>query len=223
MPNWWPESSVEISASARTCVSEGAYCLRCGYDLTGLRGDPRVCPECGHNNLLSELTISEQAISDEARKLETIPTLGMTGAWIAGIGMVILIMGCEEVGIVLASAGLGVGATCAVLFGRVCGFRPGWLAAQAWLYLAGWAWLLFFLGVATLAHLAYDHMTARSRFILLGILILSGGLFQTLKRRARRGNFRGPYSLAKKQFKEFCRETAVTRIMRKPGSQVGHA
>jgi hypothetical protein len=30
-------------------------CLRCGYNLRGLVGDPIRCPECGHSNPLTEL------------------------------------------------------------------------------------------------------------------------------------------------------------------------
>ena len=31
------------------------YCLQCGYNLRGLSGDPRRCPECGHMNPLGDI------------------------------------------------------------------------------------------------------------------------------------------------------------------------
>ncbi len=60
------------------------YCLHCGYNLRGLSGDPRRCPECGKLSPISEMTLSAQAITAQLRRMETWPT--------ACIGCVLLLM-----------------------------------------------------------------------------------------------------------------------------------
>lgn len=49
------------------------YCLQCGYNLRGLSGDPRRCPECGHLNPMGELTIPAALIREQLKRMETAP------------------------------------------------------------------------------------------------------------------------------------------------------
>ncbi|MGQ9649493.1 MAG: hypothetical protein ACUVXJ_05250 [Phycisphaerae bacterium] len=51
------------------------YCLHCGYNLRGLSGDPRRCPECGLFSPLSAMTLPAEAITAQLRRMETWPTL----------------------------------------------------------------------------------------------------------------------------------------------------
>lgn len=51
------------------------YCLNCGYNLRGLSGDPRRCPECGHLNPLGDLELPAEMISRQLRRMETAPTV----------------------------------------------------------------------------------------------------------------------------------------------------
>jgi hypothetical protein len=60
------------------------YCLHCGYNLRGLSGDPRRCPECGEFSPLSELTLPAEVIAKQLRGLETWPT--------ACVGLALLLM-----------------------------------------------------------------------------------------------------------------------------------
>lgn len=111
------------------------YCLHCGYNLRGLSGDPRRCPECGQFSPLSEMTLPAQAITAQLRRMETWPT--------ACIGFALLLMFC----LVLAVLGfIAFGPTkevCAgfalpvlilvplwyhgvAQFGAACMDKPGW-------------------------------------------------------------------------------------------------
>jgi len=111
------------------------YCLHCGYNLRGLSGDPRRCPECGKLSPISEMTLSAQAITAQLRRMETWPT--------ACIGCVLLLMLSLTLA-VLALVLLGptrevcAGLTLPVLilvplwyyavgrFSAACMDRPGW-------------------------------------------------------------------------------------------------
>jgi hypothetical protein len=64
------------------------YCLKCGYNLRGLSGDPRRCPECGHLNPMSDLTVPAEYITQQLRRMETPPAL-CAGAVTLAIGSVI--------------------------------------------------------------------------------------------------------------------------------------
>jgi peptidoglycan/LPS O-acetylase OafA/YrhL len=55
------------------------YCLQCGYNLRGLSGDPRRCPECGHLNPMGDLEIPAALISRQLRAMETSLTLSVAG------------------------------------------------------------------------------------------------------------------------------------------------
>ena len=51
------------------------YCLECSYNLRGLPGDPRICPECGHPNPIGQIAIPAGRISAELKRMETAPAL----------------------------------------------------------------------------------------------------------------------------------------------------
>ena len=51
------------------------YCLECGYNLRGLSGDPRRCPECGYLNPVGELGLTAEAVSRQLRGFENAPML----------------------------------------------------------------------------------------------------------------------------------------------------
>jgi len=61
------------------------YCLECGYNLRGLSGDPRRCPECGHDNPMSELTLPAEIIKEQLKRMETAPTACVAAILIAGL------------------------------------------------------------------------------------------------------------------------------------------
>jgi len=50
------------------------YCLECGYNLRGLTGDPRRCPECFYMNPVGAMAIPAPLITEQLRRMETAPT-----------------------------------------------------------------------------------------------------------------------------------------------------
>jgi uncharacterized membrane protein len=53
------------------------YCLKCGYNLRGLSGDPRRCPECFYMNPMGDVIIPAELISVQLRRMETAPATGV--------------------------------------------------------------------------------------------------------------------------------------------------
>ncbi|MCK6484824.1 MAG: hypothetical protein HUU22_08215 [Phycisphaerae bacterium] len=79
-------------------IARDTVCLRCGYNLRGLSGDPVRCPECGSLNPRDDVRVRDEEISRELLAMETWPAacvgatllfLAMTGLsvalWIAGM------------------------------------------------------------------------------------------------------------------------------------------
>jgi hypothetical protein len=56
------------------------YCLKCGYNLRGLPGDSRRCPECFAINLVGEFGAPPELVLKQLRRMETAPTLCVTAA-----------------------------------------------------------------------------------------------------------------------------------------------
>ncbi|MBN1514626.1 MAG: hypothetical protein JXB13_21600 [Phycisphaerae bacterium] len=119
------------------------YCAACGYNLRGLAGDPKRCPECGHLNPIELLIIPAEAIQRAMRRLETAPTMAFVGLlMLAGATLLLLVSGA-------ASSALGAfGALClfagASAFGHECQYRPGWF--RALLRYFGYAALILTIG-----------------------------------------------------------------------------
>jgi hypothetical protein len=67
------------------------YCLSCGYNLRGLAGDPKRCPECFHVNSIDELAVTAQEIERQLRRLETGPTSCAVGVLLFGAGLVTML------------------------------------------------------------------------------------------------------------------------------------
>ena len=76
----------KIPSSSRPPDSKdiNLYCLECGYNLRGLSGDPRRCPECGHQNPLGSLELPAELITRQLRRMETAPTI-CVGACLVGL------------------------------------------------------------------------------------------------------------------------------------------
>jgi hypothetical protein len=64
------------------------YCLECGYNLRGLSGDPRRCPECFHLNPVGDAELSAEVISRQLRRMETAPAL-CVGSFVVGAAMAV--------------------------------------------------------------------------------------------------------------------------------------
>jgi hypothetical protein len=121
------------------------YCLACGYNLRGLSGDPRRCPECGHLNPLGDMELPAELITQQLRRMETAPA--------ACVGVILVLAFCLfqlAYGVVSAPkdfdafsilcclgiplvVGLVAWAGCAGSFSRSCLGKPGW-ADVLWHY-----------------------------------------------------------------------------------------
>jgi len=111
------------------------YCLHCGYNLRGLSGDPRRCPECGQFSPISEMTLPAEAITRQLRRMESAPTACIVLALLMLIGLATGLL-------VLVSVGpSALGCMCCFLsrlfslifwlesmerFRSACMGRPGW-------------------------------------------------------------------------------------------------
>ena len=62
--------ATRVDARLITC---DLYCLRCGYNLRGLSGDPVRCPECAFLNPLGDAEIPAALISRQLKRMETAP------------------------------------------------------------------------------------------------------------------------------------------------------
>jgi hypothetical protein len=124
------------------------YCLNCGYNLRGLSGDPRRCPECGHLNPMGDLELPAEIISRQLRKMETWPAVCVTAVLLAGaslvasmsvLAMVTEIVGFDEVMPMLFFSSAGVLLPMIVWlvgvrrFRKSCMRKPGW-AGTLWRY-----------------------------------------------------------------------------------------
>ncbi|MDM8008109.1 MAG: hypothetical protein QUV05_18365 [Phycisphaerae bacterium] len=75
-----PQTSSNMQSDSRAAPPDeltdvDLYCLHCGYNLRGLSGDPRRCPECGRFSPISAMTLPAEAITQQLRRMETWPTL----------------------------------------------------------------------------------------------------------------------------------------------------
>jgi hypothetical protein len=56
--------------SAPRFLDRDLYCLKCGYNLRGLSGDPVRCPECGYDNPIADVEIPADLIAAQLKKME---------------------------------------------------------------------------------------------------------------------------------------------------------
>lgn len=116
------------------------FCLRCGYNLRGLSGDPVRCPECGNENPLDVIMAPAATIAGQLRRLETAPTLCVAAivSLLGGCGTALTIANLSDFGprIIAATASvLFVGLSPimwrygAKRFAESCLYDPTWKPA----------------------------------------------------------------------------------------------
>ena len=162
-----PHSSSPVSTPARD--DRDLYCLDCGYNLRGLSGDPRRCPECGHMNPIGDMELPAELITRQLRRMETAPAVcvGMVLLFLFMMGMIGSILyisdgkiaSRDEINLlicwcVFSMIGAVVWIVNVRIFRRSCLKKPGWTyilwryhlygAGAALLVLAGFiVWVLF--------------------------------------------------------------------------------
>lgn len=118
-------------------LDEDLYCIECGYNLRGLSGDPRRCPECGYDNPLNELIIPARIIRRQMIRLESAPTFAFAATLMLALGGLLLILGSTPCAIVLFAVGAILLPATIQQFGRNSRWRPGWVGVLGSFYLAG--------------------------------------------------------------------------------------
>lgn len=75
--------TVPTAEASDVSADTDLYCLTCGYNLRGLTGDPRRCPECFAMNPIGDLVLPAERIRQALRQLQTAPTVCVTAVLIA--------------------------------------------------------------------------------------------------------------------------------------------
>jgi hypothetical protein len=119
------------------------YCLECGYNLRGLAGDPRRCPECFFMNPVGDLLIPALSIQAQLKRMESPPAYSFALLLMATGGLLVPL---------IAPAGAGpLSMPCALMllapvllwllavwrFAVSCQNQPGWAAALLRYYIFG--------------------------------------------------------------------------------------
>jgi hypothetical protein len=128
------------------------WCIECGYNLRGLSGDPRRCPECGCENPLGDVELPASLIRRQLRQMESAPTW-CVAATVSGLPLLaVLVMVIAEgpggAGEALVCTGVPTVFIIALWWMAVCRFkdscrsRPGWRSALAMYHLYALALVL---------------------------------------------------------------------------------
>lgn len=204
-------------ATAGGVIAVDLYCLKCGYNLRGLSGDPCRCPECGNLNPRGDMELPAALISRQLREMESGPAYcvgAMLLLVLLGIGTLVapagFLTGFFSAGLVLFWGGAIGWCIGVAMFRRSCLAKPGWLGTLARYHIAGLSALLLVVAIPTLSGIALRQLvgrvfdaTAMATYTLLMIAlaaVIAALLFlgvQPLKR------------LAKGKMEELQREVAV--------------
>lgn len=68
------------------------YCLKCGYNLRGLSGDPRRCPECFCMNPMGDAILPARLISEQLMLLETAPASAVSYAYLTVLFLLVPVL-----------------------------------------------------------------------------------------------------------------------------------
>ncbi len=196
------------------------FCLQCGYNLRGLSGDPRRCPECGRHNDLDDLRIPSELIAEQLHRIETRPTVCVAAMFAVAFGLLVTFVGRMPWAALLLIPAGPIWIISLWSFGKLCRFRAGWLSVLGWFHLAGLFWLALWMGLGVAVFYGADLIPEVRSFtvvsVFLGLMVL--GLF--LKKRVRRRSSKGIYSIAKEKLALFCRGTAVMLLRQEKNQSV---
>jgi hypothetical protein len=120
------------------------YCLKCGYNLRGLSGDPCRCPECGNLNPRGDMELPAPMIARQLRAMESGPAycvgvfvvLGLL-AFLSAIIPPVARAQLSGIGMFLGVGAVVLWVSSAVRFHRSCLGKPGWLLTLLRYHAAG--------------------------------------------------------------------------------------
>ncbi|HPD28807.1 MAG TPA: hypothetical protein PLL20_02345 [Phycisphaerae bacterium] len=158
------------------------YCLHCGYNLRGLSGDPRRCPECG---LFSPLSPSANMIARELGRMETWPT-----ACVAAATLLVGSQACIVVALVNSRMPLGLCIGCwlplLVLlplwftgmeqFRSDCLYKRGWKSVFVQYHIYGMALSILLASAAAASIWVFHRLVRQERSFIgaIGLVALAG-------------------------------------------------
>jgi DNA-directed RNA polymerase subunit RPC12/RpoP len=139
-------------------------CVKCGYNLRGLRGDPVRCPECGFLNPRTRQRRIKSRTDKRVRQLEPrirevlIPAVGVV------VGIAVAAMLWSPLGAVGTIVAAVIWWRNVGRFRRACESRPGWLRGLIAYHLAAAPWLAV-AGAALIVRYQEGSSWAAARFV----------------------------------------------------------
>jgi hypothetical protein len=181
-------------------------CINCGYNLKFPSADPVRCPECGATWQLDNLRIPSGALAASFRRLESLLTLSVAGAWAAVLIALLFWNGHE-------AAVLGLGSIlCTVLavwFGKAAEFDPGWWRVVVWYHATGVVWLGLLLATGLAFAWTWDFLPAPVRLLVCCVGAIAPLVFWRPLRPACLSWIGAPYRRAQLLLRTTCRRSAI--------------
>lgn len=193
------------------------YCLRCGYNLRGLAGDPLRCPECAFENPVGDVALPAPMITEQLKKMESAPAysvlallliafMGGTAAWLHLRTNANLVQAPAFLCAIVVA--ISVLPMTVLEARRSCKGTPGWAAALLAYHVHGFALLFGVYGsLACYFWLAGNIPSFGTKGVDRGIFILCGALVMLVL--LARTWIPWQYRLATRRLQALQREVAV--------------
>jgi hypothetical protein len=101
-------------------------CVKCGYNLRGLYGDPVTCPECGTANPRRKPISIKYRTGKRMRRLELSLLAGIAGLVAIGVAIALFLIDYKWSSTVVFAAGVGSWVRGWYSFRRECASHSGW-------------------------------------------------------------------------------------------------
>jgi hypothetical protein len=213
-----------VADPARSSTASDAdidlYCLTCGYNLRGLTGDPRRCPECGGLNPVGDVILPAAIITEQLRRMETAPALCLAAvlalAFFGGITVMVVgplhpisgVVPCMVLLLALTAMVWGVGVD---RFRVSCMSKPGWPAALLRYHVWGLGLMLVVFAPAVLLGVVIALLSPPYRRLAgLPVATLAATALAIIAARFRPPIVTGMYRRAREDLEVLQREVAVS-------------
>jgi hypothetical protein len=191
---------------------EDILCIDCGYSLKFPSADPVRCPECGATRKLEDLRVPADAVAASLRRLESLLTLSVAGAWATILGAFVFYRGHQ-------AAVLGLGSIfCivpAVWFGKAAGFDRGWWRVLIWYQATGVVWLGLLVAVGLTSAWAWNFLSAPVRILVCCVGVIAPLVFWKPLRPPCLSWIGAPYRRARLLLNTTCHRSATAMAYRR--------